>query len=354
MKRFSTYHYVLAGSVLGTTMVLAFISSQVIYYARQHVWLAMLPAMLAVFLSLWLMVRISSRFPGKSMFQILRKKPWAGRAFIALYAFYFLLIMTRDLKIMTDFCDIFLLQNTPHFILMSLLLLPMTLIVRAGTETMVRMTEILVPVSTAVLLAIPVLGTHSVDLNNLKPLFDFHWERIGFGSWYLFGYIGDLFLLPFLWSGSTLRMRAAAGAWALCGATLLMVFFFQVTVVGVAPSSRLTFATYELVRQLEITDFLDRFELIIVVFYFPVTVLKITYSLSLLCRSVAHIFPKLSSQALAAPIGLTSMISTFLLYDDLIQLYHLNTLWPYLTLFYGFALPFLILLIWRQPKPFLR
>jgi spore germination protein len=255
---------------------------------------------------------------------------------------------------MTDFCDIFLLQNTPHYILMSLLLLPMILIVRAGTETLVRMTEILVPVSLVVLLAIPVLGIHSVDLNHLKPLFDFHWDRIGFGSWYLLGYIGDLFLLPFLWGGSTMRIRAAAAACGLCGISLFMVFFFQITIVGIAPSSRLTFATYELVRQLEITDFLDRFELIIVVFYFPVTLLKITYSLSLLCRGVAHIFPKLSAQALASPIGLASMVSSFLLYDDLIQLYHLNTLWPYLTLFYGFALPLLVLLIWRKPKPFLR
>lgn len=352
MERISGYQLVLAACVLTTIITMSYLPSQAIHYARQHVYLSVLLSFAVLLLPLWLAAKVSARFKDSNLFQVIAQEyPLIGRPISALYLVFFLLILARDVRILTEFCSIFLLQNTPPYIIASLMILPAVMMVRGGQELLIRMTELVVPVLLTSYLMVPALGIKDADINMFKPLFDFHWAGIGRGWWCMLGFMGDIILLPFLISKSTFRFRFGFYGLGISTIVILTTIFLQITVVGIQVSSHMTFATHELVRQLQLTDFLDRFELVLVAFYFPCAIIKVTYVLSLLCSGCEHLFPRLSARLLAAPLGILGLLCAFWFYADLIQLYHLNRLWPVLIVIFGFLFPALIFLVWRKRKP---
>lgn len=113
--------------------------------ARQDAWLACLPAMTAVATGLWLLARVMARFPDRDLYQAMVDRfPVGGVAGRRLYHFYFL-ILARDLRMLTDFVNITLLQRTPVIVIASLIGLCIIGAARGGVEMLARMTEFFAP-----------------------------------------------------------------------------------------------------------------------------------------------------------------------------------------------------------------
>lgn len=349
----SGYQSNLLGCTLILVITLTNVPAQVFHYAEQHAYLSLVLAGAALLLPLWIMSKAAAIDPEHSLMDLLvTRRPVLGKLVLGLYAIFFLLLLARDLRIMTDFTSIFLLQNTPLIVLSSLMMLPVIWMARGGADVISQMAEIFLPILIMVLILIPILGFRDIDGRMMMPIFDLNMQGIGLGWWLFLGYMGDLILLPFLIRGRAFRFRSGFNGLLLGMACLMIVVVFGLLILGAPMAARMSFPTYELVRHLQLTDFLDRFELIMVALYYPSTFVKLGISLHLLCRVFELTVPKLRDNLVAAPLGVFAIVCSLWFYDDLVMLIQINMYWPIIAIFFAFLLPGVIwLVLWSKREP---
>ncbi|CAM2924735.1 endospore germination permease [Paenibacillus sediminis] len=341
---------VLLGAMCTFNITLMHIPVQVTKYAKQHAYLSYLAAGLVVLLAVWLLVRTLKRFNNQSILQALVSRfPSVGRIIALLYLLFYFFIVARDLRMLTDFTNVVLLPSTPLFVVEFIMIATIVFVTRGGMKVLTGMTNIFGPVLILTTLFMPFILVKDFDYSLLMPVLHIDYAGVGKGSWFAFSYLGEIIAFPLILSSQTFRFKDGLLG-LLCGVGLLMLLIvLTFLLIGAPLTTRMTYPTYELVRQLEITDFLDRFDILLVAIWFPTVITKIAVSLYVVCYGLKIVIPQISGRMLVAPIGLLSYVCSFWFFENSIHLFSFNRQLTVIGIFFELILPLLLFLILR-PK----
>ncbi|MGB8956942.1 MAG: endospore germination permease [Tumebacillaceae bacterium] len=338
-----------AGYVLDATLMS--VPAQIIGAAQQDAWLSYIPAMLVILAVMWMLSRVSQRFPERDLFAaMIERFSVIGRVLTLLYVLFFFLILVRDLRALIDFANITLLPNTPLTVIMIMAVITIIQMSIGGVEIMARMTELIIVPLFVMIALLPTVLIKDVQIAAITPFLE---KGIGDtlqGSWYAIGYIGEVIVIPLLFTGGTYRFRQGLFALLIGTGTLELLILMNIMVLGPYLSSISVYPNMELIRQIRVTDFLDRFDLPIAAVWLASMMIKLSISLHVVCHGLKRAVPSLSAQLTVPPMGLLAGVSAFWFFQNTVQLLHLNRTWPVIALFFMVALPIVIFLIVRPKK----
>ncbi|PLR98825.1 GerAB/ArcD/ProY family transporter [Bacillus sp. T33-2] len=346
MNKISHHQVIFIGATFILSSTIITVPSQAAAYAKQHTFIALIVASLFILPSVLLLSRIAARFPGKNLFDVLTERMAViGKIIIGIYVIFFFFVLVRDMRLAVDFVHIVLLPGTPIYITAALLIIAVWFIARGGIEPMGRFTEVYFPILGIAVLLVPLILFREFDVALLMPYMDVDLPGVLKGAWFFISYVGEVIGMFFLFSHIKFRLRYGLLSLLIgVGLLFLLVLCSQLT-LGTYMMPRLFYSVYELVRQLKVTDFLDRFDLPLVGIWMPILIAKIAYSLYLVCLGIKKIIPNVSARIITTPCAVLAYVCAFLFFKDAIQLVNLNKTWPLFALIVELLIPVVLFFI---------
>lgn len=351
MKQFTTRQIVLLSMLMEAGISGMHAPTQAADYAQQHAYWTCAMAAIVICLPIWAMLRLKRRFPDQDLLEaIVSSHPVLGRMLLAMYLILFLILFARDLRIMTDLVEVTLLPLTPIVVISLILLLTLTFMAKGGISTIVSMAEFTVPALIMTLLTMPLFFGGNIDFSAMRPYLHPDIGGVVKGSWRMLGYMADLMILPFIISGRSYNARSAWLGHLIGTVFMIIVVLLEELVIGVPIMSRLFYPTYELGRQLQLTDFLDRFDLFVGALTVPTLLTKIGVDLYVASLAVKRMFAHTRGGLMVWPVGLLGYVCSFMLFSNIVQIYNFSREWTAVMIVFFVVMPFVLWLLLR-PKP---
>jgi len=318
--------------------------------ARQDAWMGYIVAGIAVLLPLWLMDAVQRRFPGVSLLDaMMSRRPWIGRGVLLLYALVFFFTMAHDIRFLISLINIYLLPMTPLVALASTAVFTAVLFAKSGIVVTARASVVLGPTFVVMVFFLPVLLTGQARLEFLSPVL----ERplgVAEASFYAFGHFAELLLMPLLFAQRTFRLVELLPGIAVGIAVTTIMILGELVLFGPDLTTMFWDPPYELIRQLRMTDFLDRLDMAIAAAWMPTALLKIGITLYFLCQVASLLAPKLNAKLAAAPIGIFAFVCAMWFFDSAVQLGELTETRPFLFGAFAFLVPLLLFALLRPKR----
>lgn len=351
MKQFTTRQIILLSVLLETHVTLIHAPSQAAAFAEQHAYWTCVIAAIVLCLPMWAFLKLGQRFPGQDLFQaMVSSNPFIGRILLMIYFVLFLIVFSRDLWIITDLAKTILLPLTPFFMISLIVLLTIVFMVKGGINTIVNLSEFFIPISILILLMMPfALGTN-MDFSELRPFLYPNMTGIMKGSWYIFSYMADILMIPFVLQGKNYRSPGVWWGHLIGTAFMVMIVTLMQLVIGVPILMKLFYPSYELARQLYLTDFLDRFDIFVGGFTIPALLIKLGMDLYVLSMAIKRLFPRIKGALMVWPVGLLGYLCSFIVFSNIIQIYDFSREWTVMMMMFLVVLPWVLWLLLR-PKP---
>lgn len=343
----------LIGTLYAMATTVTSVQAQAAAFARQHLLLSYLLVFVVLLLPLWLLFRLLGRFQGRDLYQLLiERHPVAGRIVTAAYMLHFFWIAARDVRLTSDFMKVSFLQRTPIALITALSIWVVIMMVReTGILVLARSTEIY---AMLLLLSVPliaILVARELEIEYVLPLQEIDMPGVLQGAWILGSYIGDIVGVAFLASGGTIRYRDSVMGLVLATGSLAVISTLAVLTLGIPVMSSMVYPIYELVRQIRVTDFLDRFELPILAIWIPAVTCKIGYNLYLVCLGFKRLVPGLPGKCLAIPIGMLLFACSFWFFENAVDLANMNLTTPVVHYTFQLLLPVLLFaVLWPKRR----
>lgn len=319
--------------------------------AKQHTYITYLAAAILFMGVLWMLSRSAKRFANQDLFQSLVSRfPVIGRGIGFLYLMFFLFILTRDLRIMVDYTRVILLPNTPFIVTSLLIIATVVFIVRGGPRTLISLSEIMGPIVIVAIFFMLIMLFKDFHLANMMPFFHMDIPGVGEGTWLVLSSSGQIIMLPFIISSKDYRYRDPLYSLVIGTLLIVLVVLMLVLVIGVPVAERLMYPSYELVREIRVADFLDRFDLILVSLWYPFILINMAISLYVVCYGLKIMLPSVSGKMMAAPIGLLSFACSAWFFRDTVQMLDFNRQWAWIAMVFEIIIPIGIFMILRPRK----
>ncbi|WP_433748158.1 GerAB/ArcD/ProY family transporter [Paenibacillus amylolyticus] len=325
--------------------------AQAIYYAEQHAYLSYVPVVLVMIISMWMVSRIQRRFPNQDLFEALADRfPFMGRLAGVMYILFFFFIFARDIRLIGDYVSITLLETTPISIVVLSLIIMAVFIVRGGLGSLIGMSELYVTLFLLNSIIVPFMLIQQLNMDNLMPYFHVDTAGVGKGSWYIFSFYGEMIALPFVVKGSDFRFKPVLWGIIISGLLMMLIIVETITSIGVPIASRLVYPSYELARQLQISDFLDRFDLALAAATLPTMITKIAFDLYFVCWGLKRMIPNVSGKVMTGPVALLGFVCAFWFFRNAIQLYRFTREWTWIAIVFEVLFPMVLFLFLRPRK----
>lgn len=350
-QKVTSRQLVLLIMLLGSTGTLLQPHAQAIFYAEQHAYLSYIPVFLVMVASLWMLSRVQRRFPDRDLFEsLVERSPFLGRVTGLLYILFFLFIFARDIRLIGDYISITLLETTPISIIVLTLLVMVVFIVRGGLGSLIGMSELYVTLFVLNSLILPFMLIQQINMDNLMPYFDIDVAGVGKGSWYIFSFFGEMIAIPFVIKGSDFRFKSVMWGITITALIMMLIVIETILAVGVPIASRLVYPSYELARQLQISDFLDRFDLALAAVTLPTLITKIAFDLYFVCWGLKRMIPKVSGKVMTGPVALIGFVCAFWFFKNAVQLFRFTREWTWIGILFEVLLPIIIFIFLRPRK----
>lgn len=351
MERISGRQLNLLGAMFMYPIALLFVPTTLIEVARQDAWTSIFLPLGVMLVVLWLLSQVSARFPKLDLFSaMVTRFPVAGRLLALGYVAFFFVVLLRDLRTLTDFTKVTLLPATPFLVIGALLTFSIALIARGGLEVVARVTELFAPSLIAITLALPLLTANGLELRLIAPVFEWGPGPSLHASWIMGAWIGEIALLPFIFSNQIFRFRD--GAYGMVAAALFFEIILVVDLLLLGPNlgGRTLFPTWEAVRHIRLTDFLDRWDLVLVGIWFPSVVIKVSYGLYVVCHGLNRIVGSVDPRPLSSALALFALVACLWAFENPLDVVQLNHVWPWVGLVFELTIPVLLFLVLRPAK----
>ena len=337
------------GYVLSVTLFS--VPAQMIGAAGADAWLSFIPPVLLILLSLWLLSRTGARFPTQDLFEaMVTRRAVAGRIIVLLYVLFYVLVLARDIRKFVDFTNIVLLPRTPLTIIAIVTIIAVIQVAIGGVEVTARMSDLFLAMLFLLTFIIPIVVVKEFEFRFLQPFLEHGLKDPLVGSWYAVAYVGEVVGIPMLFPARTYRYRTwIYGLLAGVGVLELLVVM-NLLVLGPNLSSICMYPNLEMVRQIRITDFLDRFDLPIATVWMCSMLVRNALTLYIICHGIKRAFPKVSAQQIISPMGFLVTVLSFWMFQNLLQHHQFNRTYPVMALVFEVALPVLIFFFIRPNK----
>lgn len=332
-------------------MTLVHSPSDIVQFGQQHAYLCIILVYLVLLICIWLLSRTQRRFGSQNLFQaMIGRRPFVGRVIVGMYVLYYFYIMARDARLLTEYVDTTLLPLTPVMIILLCIFVMSGFIIRGGMKSVVSMTEIFMPILILTIFMIPLFVSGALDFHYLKPFFPVDLIGVGNGTWYFFSYAGEIIILPFIFGKETFKLKSAVKGLSFAFFLLVIDIIMMILIIGLPIIPRISYPSHALVRQVQISDFLDRFDMFLAAAILPIHMTKVAFNTYVVCYGMGSLDKNISGRMMQGPIILLGYVCAFWFFKDSIQLFKFDREWSAIVLLFTLVMPVLIYLIFRPSK----
>ncbi|MGJ7913164.1 GerAB/ArcD/ProY family transporter [Neobacillus sp. LXY-1] len=290
-------------TIIGHLILLTLVLDQ----SKQDGWLAGIVGSILSLIGILALSKLVQRFPGLSLIEILFQHfSWIGKILGIIYLLYFYIMAVLGVRLFGEAYKI-IMEETPLWAFISVILLLTAFIVYLGLETLARINQIMLPV--LVLAAVSVVFMTFVndkDYGNLLPIMGNGVIPVAKGAVSIMGWFGEFVILgmvlPYVKRPEKL---IKTGLYAV-GFTLL--FFLgpitgPVALFGPEEAANMSFPTFTEVRYIEAGEVVNRFDAIAILFWTVGLMVRISLFFYGLSLGTAQVLRISTYQPLIVPIG---------------------------------------------------
>lgn len=305
-------------------------------------WVVFVPLLVAY-------LRVIKLHPGKNIFDIfvtLFGKP-AGKLLTLMMTFYTLYLCALVLRNFGDFVFIVSLSETPHVVIMAVMILLTAYMAKSGFDTMIKWTLVTLPVY-FFFIAFPVaISLEKLEISNLLPLLSqspgeiiktaFEYFSFPFAETIIFLGLSDMH--------ANIKKPCKVYIWSsLIGlAILLFIYLRNVMLLGPSMGKALYFPSYVAIRIIDVSDFMSRIEGSVSTNFILAGTAKIALCLMSATKGTASLFGIGDYKRLVMPVAMLALALATIAHKSTMGMFSFIAYYPY------FAFPFQVLiplLIW--------
>ncbi|KKK38533.1 hypothetical protein WQ57_07980 [Mesobacillus campisalis] len=247
------------------------------------------------------------------------KRSIVEKMFLVAFAILFASTFLRDVRGMVDFIATVLLPTTPIDVLTILAILMIVYLASAGLEVIARVTAIHFGVLAIIILVLPFMLLNEINMGNFQPIFSQTYiPDVAKSSLILFSWVGEaIFILILVGNMEDVsKTRRAAVQGVGTGMFLLVIVLaLMVAVLGVDIVKASSYPSHQMIQQINLTDFLDRLDLVIVTVWIPAFITKISLDLYLINRCLTS-GRNQDANVIIVPLGIALGMLSILLFRN--------------------------------------
>ncbi|MGN7759874.1 GerAB/ArcD/ProY family transporter [Paenibacillus sp. 22594] len=135
-------------------------------------WMSVLLGGLIVMLVIFVMVKLSQQFPGKTVYQYSKRivGTLPGGFLSSLLIIYYIIIAGFEIRVLAEITMFFLLEGTPVWAIVIPFIWVGCYLVFGGINSIARLYQIIFPISLFILMICYVLSIRIFDINHLRPV----------------------------------------------------------------------------------------------------------------------------------------------------------------------------------------
>ncbi len=337
----------------GITMMTLFIIGSTLILgggkkASQDIWISILLSMVMALPFLIIYARLLSLFPSKNLFEIIEEVfgKIVGRFIILIFTLYFLHLGALVIRNVTEFVQIVSFPETPQFFIAFSVGLLVIYMVKNGFEVLGRLTEPLLYLIVITAFCTILLSVSKMDLSHIKPVLYKGWKPILKSGFFLFTFPFAETIVFTVILGSLKQNSKPYKVYILSliigGAFILVISIRNILVLGVSNMLTHYFPTYSAVSLIEIGDFLERIETIAVIVFILSSFVKISVCLFAASMGFSKLFNFNDYTQIAAPIAFLMLNLSFILYNNIMEMFEWLDIYPYYVIPFQIILPLII------------
>ncbi|WP_138753744.1 GerAB/ArcD/ProY family transporter [Paenibacillus sinopodophylli] len=328
--------------------------SAVTAIAKQDGWISMVIAGPFNYFILIVYLALAERFPNLSLAQYAEKivGKWGGKVLTLFYILFFLLLSALVLRNISDFMSLSVLPLTPEWFIDSTFMLVVIYGVFLGIETIARTGEILFGWGMVVIMVIIFSLFNQFDLRHFEPILYDGILRPLKGVYPVLGFpIGEFVfitaILPLVRQQDLQKLRKSLKVSAVLIAFLSVLFtVFLVGVMGVDETSRSPFAVYDMAKNINIEEILVRVEILVAMVWIGTVFMKLALCVYVLAVLTAQMLNLSTYRTLILPYAFIIVPLSLIAYRNVAHSRDFAMgVWTIYSLFHGFVLPFMLLVI---------
>ncbi len=326
-----------------------FLPSVVAGLAGRDAWISVFVASAEALVIAAVAVSLSLRFPQKTLVQICLKVlgKWPGRllALIILIGF-FLNLAIFTVSQLGVILKVAFMPKTPLIIFNGTIVLIAAYAVYHGIETIGRLTELLMPLGIGMLILVGLMILPDVDFQNYRPFLEYGIGPVLSGSLRILSFLGEgviiMMLMPYINKPQNV-VRIIPLAILLLG-FFLLVGVLAIGIFGASQTASLTFPALAMVRRIEIGNFLEHLDAIIMTVWISGIYIKLIVIYYICCIGFAQLANIKRYHTLIIPIGLIIATASVAWLNDIAGLVRLISYsWTGQALFYELMIPLVLL-----------
>ncbi|RBW70032.1 GerAB/ArcD/ProY family transporter [Bacillus taeanensis] len=293
--------------------------------AKKDAWLAILLGMCGGIILFFIYYALFRQYPNLPLTGYVRKifGKYIGWIIGLLYVIFFLYDAARGLR---DFGDLLLastMPKTPLLAINALMVLAICYVVYLGIEVLARTAEVFI----VILIFLGFSGnllvylSGNINLHNLQPLLEDGWKPVLTTVFPLttFNPFGEAIvftmLFPYL-NRSKLVKKVGLSAILSSGLILSYTASLNITVLGLDRVERSTFPLLATVGMVNIAEFLQRLDAIVVLTFLITMFFKITIWFYGAVIGIADLFKLKNHQQIVLPVGIIVLFSSMTVASD--------------------------------------
>lgn len=297
---------IVIGFLIGTAVIFSFSQS----YAGRDAWIAELLSAGWGGIILVMNGYIVAQYPQKDMGEIMEDlfNPLISRALFSLFFIYALLLAAIVLNEIQAFMVTMIMQQTPPWVFVVTFALTVGVIIKYGLEVFARCTEISIIIILLAISLMLAIGAQLIEVDHLKPFFTERPVALLKATIVnaFFPYIESgilLFIAVHVKDSAKVYKPYALGV-LIATAILFLRPIYINGVFGAETSPDIIYPIFSLVRQATLGRFLERVELVMLVFWFLAVFIKLGACIFVIVKSLQGVFKIKDYKKLVLPTAL--------------------------------------------------
>nr|WP_242529501.1 endospore germination permease [Priestia flexa] len=341
--------------IIGSAILV--IPSIIVSIAKQDAWITSILTLIIALGIMPLYIALGRRYPTMLFTEFTEEilGKWIGKLFSIIFLTFPLVAGSLTLYNIGDFIITQVMPETPIVPIYVFVLSVSLFGVRLGLEVLARSGEILFPWVIALFSLLVLFLIKQISFDHFQPLFTtgirpIFISTVHFLTFPFLDIVVFLMIFPYVKWTNKKRTPVYIGT-LIGGIFLIIIIFLCILVLGVNQTSTRLSPTYLLAKEINVTNFITRIEVIVAIIWFISIFFKLSILLFVLNLGLAQLFNLSSYRFLTLPIGLLFLASSniFVPSGPFLGTYTLTTS-PFYTGTIGFVLPLFLFVIDRIKK----
>lgn len=281
--------YLIVTTVISTADV--FLPSFVAIYAQQDAWISIIIAAIVSPLIFTIYYKLAMMFRDRILFAYIDEITGKviGKIISALYLLFFLHTITLIVRELVEIMINAFMPNTPPVVFYIAMMIPIAYTVSKGFLAITKLNELLFPFGMLLVGLVILFSIPKIDMSNFLPVLENGIKAPLMGTIPILSFMLESVIILFFFPHISGKEKALKG-----GLSALLILSFSLSlgvlatgIFGAKTISNFQFTALEMVRSIKISDYLQRFDSLVMAFWIMGIYLKITLFMYLLSKGFA-------------------------------------------------------------------